>query len=173
YYDPAGGCYVSPDPIGVLGGESNYGYVHNPVCWVDPFGLAGCDLLFGQKRISDTFRNVGSDAPDYIRGRSIYDVAGDLKSGVLHIDQLPVSYFIHPQTGQRIAESNRTLAAISAAGMKPTILKEVPVTETLLNRLKEIPLRQRGEIFSMPGSSIPITPGPNNNTILDIIRLVK
>ncbi|WP_217809536.1 hypothetical protein, partial [Lonsdalea iberica] len=165
--------YISPDPIGVLGGESNYGYVQNPVCWVDPLGLAGCDLLFGQKRISDTFRNVGSDAPDYIRGRSIYDVAGDLKSGALHTDQLPVSYFIHPQTGQRIAESNRTLAAISAAGMKPTILKEVPVTETLLNRLKEIPLRQRGEVFSMPGSSIPITPGPNNNTILDIIRLVK
>ncbi|GKX48184.1 hypothetical protein Pcaca03_30720 [Pectobacterium carotovorum subsp. carotovorum] len=25
YYDPTGGCYVSPDPIGVLGGESNYG----------------------------------------------------------------------------------------------------------------------------------------------------
>ncbi|MEI7325956.1 RHS repeat-associated core domain-containing protein, partial [Pectobacterium carotovorum] len=45
YYDPAGGCYISPDPIGVLGGESNYGYVHNPVCWVDPFGLAGCSVL--------------------------------------------------------------------------------------------------------------------------------
>ncbi|GKX48185.1 hypothetical protein Pcaca03_30730 [Pectobacterium carotovorum subsp. carotovorum] len=90
----------------------------------------------------------------------------------MHIDKLPVSYFIHPQTGQRIAENNRTLAAISAAGMKPTILKEVPVTETFLNRLKEIPLRQRGEVFSMPGSSIPITPGPNN-TILDVIRLVK
>ncbi|ROP59946.1 RHS repeat-associated protein [Enterobacter sp. BIGb0383] len=44
YYDPDGGCYISPDPIGVLGGESNYGYVHNPVGWVDPFGLAGCPL---------------------------------------------------------------------------------------------------------------------------------
>ncbi|QOL14249.1 RHS repeat-associated core domain-containing protein [Dickeya dianthicola] len=45
YYDPAGGCYVSPDPIGVLGGESNYGYVSNPMCWVDPFGLAKCPTL--------------------------------------------------------------------------------------------------------------------------------
>ncbi|WP_422394029.1 RHS repeat-associated core domain-containing protein [Pectobacterium brasiliense] len=45
YYDPAGGCYVSPDPIGIAGGESNYGYVHNPVCWVDPFGLAKCPTL--------------------------------------------------------------------------------------------------------------------------------
>ncbi|WP_261850215.1 RHS repeat-associated core domain-containing protein, partial [Pectobacterium araliae] len=45
YYDPSGGCYVSPDPIGIAGGESNYGYVPNPVCWVDPFGLAKCPTL--------------------------------------------------------------------------------------------------------------------------------
>nr|WP_080965273.1 RHS repeat-associated core domain-containing protein [Pectobacterium peruviense] len=45
YYDPNGGCYVSPDPIGVLGGKNNYGYVHNPMDWVDPFGLAGCSVL--------------------------------------------------------------------------------------------------------------------------------
>ncbi|MGM3162299.1 RHS repeat-associated core domain-containing protein [Dickeya undicola] len=45
YYDPAGGCYVSPDPIGIAGGESNYGYVSNPMCWVDPFGLAKCPTL--------------------------------------------------------------------------------------------------------------------------------
>ncbi|MCL6362608.1 type IV secretion protein Rhs, partial [Pectobacterium polaris] len=49
YYDPTGGCYISPDPIGVLGGESNYGYVHNPACWVDPFGLAGCNAPNGYK----------------------------------------------------------------------------------------------------------------------------
>ncbi|MFP1764035.1 RHS repeat-associated core domain-containing protein, partial [Lonsdalea quercina] len=42
YYDPAGGGYISPDPIGVLGGESNYGYVHNPKTWIDPLGLAKC-----------------------------------------------------------------------------------------------------------------------------------
>ena len=55
--------------------------------------------------------------------------------------------------------------------MKPTILKEVPATQTLLNRLSEMPLRQRGEVFGMPGNAIPITPGPKNNTIIDVIRL--
>lgn len=40
YYDPSGGCYISPDPIGIAGGECNYGYVHNPLDWVDPFGLS-------------------------------------------------------------------------------------------------------------------------------------
>ncbi len=45
YYDPAGGCYVSPDPIGVLGGENNYAYAPNPSTWIDPLGLAGCSVL--------------------------------------------------------------------------------------------------------------------------------
>ncbi|WP_338328927.1 RHS repeat-associated core domain-containing protein [Aeromonas salmonicida] len=44
YYDPQGACYISPDPIGILGGENNYGYVPNPVSWVDPLGLSSCEL---------------------------------------------------------------------------------------------------------------------------------
>ncbi|MCU1799160.1 hypothetical protein CUU45_18045 [Pectobacterium polaris] len=28
--------------MSILGGENNYGYVPNPVGWIDPFGLAGC-----------------------------------------------------------------------------------------------------------------------------------
>nr|WP_317985390.1 RHS repeat-associated core domain-containing protein [Dickeya dadantii] len=45
YYDPAGGCYVSPDPIGVLGGENNYAYAPNPITWIDPLGLAKCPTI--------------------------------------------------------------------------------------------------------------------------------
>ncbi|MEI7252153.1 AHH domain-containing protein, partial [Pectobacterium versatile] len=48
YYDPSGGCYISPDPISILGGDNNYGYVHNPVDWIDPFGLAGCSTTLGK-----------------------------------------------------------------------------------------------------------------------------
>ncbi|MDY4374566.1 RHS repeat-associated core domain-containing protein, partial [Pectobacterium carotovorum] len=44
YYDPTGGCYVSPDPIGIAGGESNYAYAPNPISWIDPLGLAKCPL---------------------------------------------------------------------------------------------------------------------------------
>lgn len=36
------GLLYLPDPIGILGGENNYGYVPNPVNWVEPLGLAGC-----------------------------------------------------------------------------------------------------------------------------------
>ena len=43
YYDPQSGCYLKSDPIGLNGGDTPYTYVHNPMGWVDPFGLARCD----------------------------------------------------------------------------------------------------------------------------------
>ncbi|MBD2795497.1 PAAR domain-containing protein [Xenorhabdus sp. 18] len=43
YYSPVAGQYLTPDPIGLLGGFNPYSYVHNPTGWVDPWGLAGED----------------------------------------------------------------------------------------------------------------------------------
>ncbi|MGO2105146.1 MAG: RHS repeat domain-containing protein [Proteus vulgaris] len=40
YYDKDTGQYISPDPIGLLGGFNPYGYVHCPIGWVDPLGLS-------------------------------------------------------------------------------------------------------------------------------------
>ncbi|WP_259462933.1 RHS repeat-associated core domain-containing protein, partial [Pectobacterium parmentieri] len=40
YYDAESGQYLSPDPIGLLGGIRPQAYVHNPLEWVDPLGLA-------------------------------------------------------------------------------------------------------------------------------------
>jgi RHS repeat-associated protein len=42
YYDPDSGLYLSTDPIGLDGGLRTHGYVHDPMQWVDPLGLAGC-----------------------------------------------------------------------------------------------------------------------------------
>jgi RHS repeat-associated protein len=40
YYDPAGGRYVTQDPIGLAGGMNLYGYVGcDPLFYVDPLGL--------------------------------------------------------------------------------------------------------------------------------------
>ncbi len=46
YYDRETGQYISPDPIGLEGGLNPYGYVHCPVGWVDPFGLAKEPIVF-------------------------------------------------------------------------------------------------------------------------------
>ncbi|WP_332405598.1 HNH/endonuclease VII fold putative polymorphic toxin, partial [Vibrio metschnikovii] len=43
YYDADSGQYLSPDPIGFAGGLRPQAYVHNPLEWVDPLGLAGCN----------------------------------------------------------------------------------------------------------------------------------
>nr|WP_299491084.1 RHS repeat-associated core domain-containing protein [uncultured Shewanella sp.] len=42
YYDPDSCQYLTPDPIGMAGGLRPSAYVHNPMEWVDPLGLAGC-----------------------------------------------------------------------------------------------------------------------------------
>ena len=42
YYDPEAGRYVSQDPIGLWGGPALYAYVHDPLTWLDPFGLSRC-----------------------------------------------------------------------------------------------------------------------------------
>lgn len=41
HYDAALAQYVSPDPIGVVGGVQSYAYVSNPAFEIDPFGLSG------------------------------------------------------------------------------------------------------------------------------------
>lgn len=48
YYDPEAGGYVSQDPIGLGGGSRLYGYVGDPLVWIDPLGLTGCNTATDQ-----------------------------------------------------------------------------------------------------------------------------
>lgn len=41
-----------------MGGESNYGYVHNTVSWVDPLGLAKCPLPSKVNLVRDGVQHV-------------------------------------------------------------------------------------------------------------------
>lgn len=49
YYDPAETRFVSPDPIGLIGGFNGFLYAPNAITWCDPLGLS-C----GRKRCSNS-----------------------------------------------------------------------------------------------------------------------
>ncbi len=41
-HDPESGRFLTPDPIGILGGYNQYGYPADPISQTDPLGLAAC-----------------------------------------------------------------------------------------------------------------------------------
>ncbi len=45
FYDPDVGRFVSPDPIGLLGGINAYQYAPNPLAWIDPWGFSFMALV--------------------------------------------------------------------------------------------------------------------------------
>ncbi|CDH07160.1 putative Rhs family protein [Xenorhabdus bovienii str. oregonense] len=53
YFSPVASMYLTPDPLGLLGGTNPYAYVHNPTGWVDPLGLVGCSTKLGKNMMED------------------------------------------------------------------------------------------------------------------------
>jgi len=73
YYDPGAGRYVSQDPIGLMGGLAAFGYVPDPLAWVDPLGLAKFDptILTDpqlKQKIDDFIRGVRTRPQDGTKG---------------------------------------------------------------------------------------------------------
>jgi RHS repeat-associated protein len=59
YYDPHLGRYISPDPVGLDGGENVYAYGPNPIGWFDPMGW---------HTMTVTSNIPGVPGPDYSSG---------------------------------------------------------------------------------------------------------
>jgi RHS repeat-associated protein len=59
YYDPAGGRYISPDPLGLTGGLNSYIPGPNTTGWIDPYGLTSSCPSWNefQKRNKGKFRS--------------------------------------------------------------------------------------------------------------------
>lgn len=65
FYSPSAGRYTSPDPLGLGGGLSSFGYVANPLLWIDPWGLSCNDarsygVSFFDQEIADIYRSPGA-----------------------------------------------------------------------------------------------------------------
>lgn len=60
YYHPETGRFISMDPIGLKGGDTNYyRYVgNNPINFVDPFGLTQEDIDLAFKFVRQTYPNA-------------------------------------------------------------------------------------------------------------------
>ncbi|WP_275374552.1 RHS repeat-associated core domain-containing protein [Xenorhabdus bovienii] len=84
YYSPETGQYISPDPIGLLGGVNPYGYVHNPAGWVDPFGLCGTSQVMPKKQLPHKVINELKkfEGKDYRFGNQTFKLD---KAGMKHI----------------------------------------------------------------------------------------
>ncbi|HIE5768223.1 TPA: RHS repeat domain-containing protein [Proteus mirabilis] len=104
YYDKDTGQYISPDPIGLLGGFNPYGYVHCPTGWVDPFGLSGTAKLFSNQSykeiekapldqwIVDSFKDGKYKTVVTTQDTYVYRVyGGNAKPGGSFVSDLPAS----------------------------------------------------------------------------------
>ncbi|MFS9381832.1 RHS repeat-associated core domain-containing protein [Citrobacter sp. ANG330] len=64
YYDCEAGQYLCPDPIGLGGGINPYGYVNNPLKYIDSLGLCKVDLTEHRKDHILNRHRYGANKPD-------------------------------------------------------------------------------------------------------------
>jgi RHS repeat-associated protein len=62
YFSPEEGAYISQDPIRLNGGASLYKYVHDPACYIDPFGLMCLSGLSRKISVQKQARHIAGTA---------------------------------------------------------------------------------------------------------------
>jgi RHS repeat-associated protein len=87
HYDPATGRYLTPDPLGLVGGPDPHAYVPNPMAWLDPLGLA-CRKVYRQLSTEDraafdrgeglTAHGTSRDIAAHIRGEPTRHISASL-----------------------------------------------------------------------------------------------
>jgi RHS repeat-associated protein len=107
YYDPTGGRYQSPDPLGLAPGPNPYGYAFNPTLQIDPLGLAPCDpalhLALGLSH-SREGKNLLTSFAQGVRAHTFFNLPekwfhGGFEDTVLHILKHPDTKISFNMTG--------------------------------------------------------------------------
>jgi filamentous hemagglutinin len=97
-------------------------------------------ILFGQRSVGRFFTSEEDGSTFKFAGQNIADVASGVRSGAISPDELPIQYVV--RDGQNIAINNRSLLALTRAGVDPTVTVDVtgdPFAEArITNRLNEM-----------------------------------
>jgi hypothetical protein len=132
-------------------------------------------ILFGQRRVSPNFSND----PKFpaTSGKSINQVVDELldPNNPLSADDLPITAFRDPASGQLVSANTRTRATLAKAGIEPTKVDIIDIEAlpkrqraSLLRRLTEQPVLENN---ILPSTKVPVTPTTRDLNILEIIEI--
>jgi Sialidase, N-terminal domain len=93
-------------------------------------------MLFGQHRISPSFSSTDG-VPEALAGRSVVDVAADIKSNKISTDVFLIRYTELPD-GRLVTLNNRGLAALTIAGKNPSHAVFVPYKDAAKSLLSDV-----------------------------------
>jgi len=105
FYDPALGRFLSPDPVGVAGGENLYRYVVNPIGGVDPLGLqeSGCIDPVAAEDDDETLYRRGEDKESAARlGRKAAEAEAQIGIHGVSTSTTP------PKPGEQVSAASRS-----------------------------------------------------------------
>jgi RHS repeat-associated protein len=98
------------------------------------------EVLFGQASVSRTFTSAERGSVFKYAGKSIDEVASGLRGGSISPNEIPIEFV--RINGETIAYNNRSLTALTRAGMKPTnminVSHDVKKVEAVLARINEM-----------------------------------
>ncbi|WP_426578133.1 RHS repeat domain-containing protein [Xenorhabdus stockiae] len=106
YYSPVTSCYLTPDPLGLMGGVNHYSYVHNPTGWSDPLGLSS-------KKCQEVYRELTpDDALRLEQGLSLVPkgVGGSIAAHVEGINTGHISAALSARAAERYTSGNGLIA---------------------------------------------------------------
>ncbi|WP_019354956.1 putative T7SS-secreted protein [Streptomyces sp. AA1529] len=164
YYDPETARYTAPDPLGLAGAPHPLTYVHAPLIWTDPLGLAptaGCppDGEPGVGSVDSLLNNLDEDVVFHYSNRAGHE--GILDSGTIRADAKGRAYVTQEMVSSGDV-SNVLFAGNPAYAGKGDYLLAIRTPEGTIFRTGEQPneLIHQGSLRFRPEQVLYAGPNP-------------